>query len=102
MCTIIYLMLQSLSRRRRYVAAAAVNGKVYVIGGYDGQARLNAVECLDLSAEEPSWHSVAPMTQRRGLAGVTVYKGEVIFFGNTSNSCYLVERSMPYTIKLPV
>ena len=68
--------LQSLSRRRRYVAAAAVNGKVYVIGGYDGQARLNAVECLDLSAEDPSWHSVAPMTQRRGLAGVTVYKGE--------------------------
>ena len=57
------------------MAAASVNGKVYVIGGYDGQARLNAVECLDLSAEEPAWRSVAPMTQRRGLAGVTVYKG---------------------------
>ena len=52
-----------------------MHGKVYVIGGYDGQARLNAVECLDLSAEEPAWHSVSPMSQRRGLAGVTVYKG---------------------------
>lgn len=67
--------LPNLSRRRRYVAAAAVNGKVYVIGGYDGQARLNAVECLDLTVEEPAWRSVTPMTQRRGLAGVTVYKG---------------------------
>ena len=47
-----------------------------MIGGYDGQARLNAVECLDLSAEDPTWRSVASMTQRRGLAGVTVYKGE--------------------------
>ena len=54
-----------------------MNGKVYVIGGYDGQARLNNVECLDLSAVEPEWHSVAPMLHRRGLAGVTVYKGEI-------------------------
>lgn len=53
---------------------------MYVIGGYDGQARLNAVECLDLSAEEPTWRSVAPMSQRRGLAGVTVYKGEINSF----------------------
>ena len=53
---------------------------MYVVGGYDGQARLNAVECLDLSVEEPVWQSVTPMAQRRGLAGVTVYKGICIFY----------------------
>ena len=52
-----------------------MDGKVYVIGGYDGQSRLSTVECLDLSAEEPSWQQVASMAQRRGLAGVCVYKG---------------------------
>lgn len=64
-----------MTKRRRYVAAAALNGKVYVIGGYDGQSRLSTVECLDLSDDEPTWHTAASMTQRRGLAGVCVHKG---------------------------
>lgn len=64
--------LPNLSKRRRYVAAASVDGRVYVIGGYDGQSRLCTVECLDLSEEEPAWQLVAPMSQRRGLAGVCI------------------------------
>lgn len=47
-----------------------------MIGGYDGQSRLNTVECLDMSSEDPSWQSVASMTQRRGLAGVCVFNGK--------------------------
>ena len=66
---------QNLTKRRRYVAAASVDGKVYVIGGYDGQSRLSTVECLDLSAEDLHWQTVSSMSQRRGLAGVCVYKG---------------------------
>lgn len=73
--------LPNLSKRRRYVAAASVDGRVYVIGGYDGQSRLCTVECLDLSEEEPAWQLVAPMSQRRGLAGVCVYKGEIFVCG---------------------
>ena len=66
---------QNLSKRRRYVAAASLNGKCYIIGGYDGQSRLSLVECLDLTVEDPQWQSVSSMLQRRGLAGVCVYRG---------------------------
>lgn len=72
-------MLQNLSRRRRYVASEALNGKVYVIGGYDGQSRLSTVECLDLTSDEPVWKTVSSMQQRRGLAGVCIYKGNSWF-----------------------
>ena len=48
---------------------------MFVIGGYDGNSRLNTVECIDLSEEDLSWHNVAPMHQRRGLAGVCTYQG---------------------------
>lgn len=48
---------------------------MYIIGGYDGQSRLSLVECLDLSSDDPQWQSVSAMTQRRGLAGVCVYRG---------------------------
>ena len=68
------------------MAAASLNGKCYIIGGYDGQSRLSLVECLDLTVEDPQWQSVSSMSQRRGLAGVCVYRGislimvEVVFF----------------------
>ncbi|CAC5365929.1 KLHL12 [Mytilus coruscus] len=85
----------NLSKRRRYVAAASLNGKVYIIGGYDGQSRLSLVECLDLSSDDPQWQSVSTMTQRRGLAGVCVYRGEIYVCGgfdgysrHTSMECY--------------
>ncbi|KAL5015190.1 hypothetical protein ScPMuIL_009460 [Solemya velum] len=91
--------LANLTKRRRYVAAAALNGKVYVIGGYDGQSRLNTVECLDLSESEPTWHTTASMTQRRGLAGVFIFT-TLFFFsdrydGNTLLSS--VESYAPLT-----
>ena len=57
------------------MAAAAIKTKVYVLGGYDGTCRLNTVNCLDFSEDDPHWHTVAPMNQRRGLAGVCSYQG---------------------------
>ena len=68
--------LQAVSRKRRYVAAASIKARIYVIGGYDGTSRLNSVESIDTSEEEPQWQSVAPMHQRRGLAGVCTYQGK--------------------------
>jgi hypothetical protein len=67
---------QFMTKRRRYVAAASVKNRLYVIGGYDGQNRLNSVEVLDFSDDDPQWHTVAPMQHRRGLAGVCVYQGK--------------------------
>lgn len=57
------------------MAAAAIKTKVYAVGGYDGTCRLNAVICLDMADPDPQWQNVAPMHQRRGLAGVCTYQG---------------------------
>ena len=48
---------------------------MYVIGGYNGTARLSAVDCLDLGDGEARWQPVAPMHHRRGLAGACTYQG---------------------------
>jgi len=61
--------------KRRYVASASIRNRVYVIGGYNGTARLSAVDCLDLSDGEARWQPVAPMHHRRGLAGACTYQG---------------------------
>lgn len=65
-----------MTSRRRYVTAASIKTKVYVIGGYDGHVRLNTVDCLDLSDETPDWVTVASMHHRRGLAAACSYQGE--------------------------
>jgi len=71
--------LQRIPVKRRYVASASIKNRVYVIGGYNGTARLSAVDCLDLSDSEPHWQQVAPMHHRRGLAGACTYQGVSLF-----------------------
>ncbi|XP_070558637.1 kelch-like protein 12 [Ptychodera flava] len=70
--------LHNLSKKRRYVAAASLGNKLYIIGGFDGMSRLNTVEFLDYNNEDEGWNSVAPMNVRRGLAGVTIL-GDMIY-----------------------
>jgi len=67
--------LQRIPVKRRYVASSSIRNRVYVIGGYNGTARLSAVDCLDLSDSEALWQPVAPMHHRRGLAGACTYQG---------------------------
>ena len=55
---------------RRYVRVGVVNGIIYAIGGYDGSAHLNTVECFDPMTNV--WKPVASMASRRSSAGVTV------------------------------
>ncbi|CAG5129308.1 unnamed protein product [Candidula unifasciata] len=62
--------LPNLTRKRRYVSAASVSNKLYVVGGYDGHSRLSLVEKLDFTVEKLQWETVTSMHQRRGLAGI--------------------------------
>lgn len=73
--------LPRILRKRRYVAAASVKNKIYVIGGYDGTSRLNSVDCLDASENDPNWFPVAPMHHRRGLAGACNYQDFIYVCG---------------------
>ena len=48
---------------RSRVGVTVLAGRLYAIGGYDGQARLNTVEVYDPLSNE--WWDIAPMNSRR-------------------------------------
>lgn len=57
----------ALRSRRRHVGVACMGGKLYAVGGHDGNQHLNSVECYDPKASK--WEYVQPMkTLRRGIA----------------------------------
>ena len=56
-----------LRSRRRHVGVACLGGKLYAVGGHDGNQHLNSVECYDPKVGR--WEYVQPMkTLRRGIA----------------------------------
>ena len=62
-----------------------VNGIVYAIGGYDGSAHLNTVECFDPMTN--SWRTVASMASRRSSAGVAVLNDMLYVVGKSVQRC---------------
>lgn len=61
------------------LGAAALDGKLYVCGGYDGVTSLRSVECYDASTNQ--WKPVADMTRQRSAAGVTLFDGQLYSLG---------------------
>lgn len=56
---------------RSTVGVAVLNGRLYAVGGRDGSACLNSVECYDPNTNK--WTVNCPMLKRRG--GKTSYLG---------------------------
>ena len=59
-------MLTILFSRSR-VGVAVMQNRLYAIGGYNGQERLNTVEVFD--AESKKWSKVASMNCKRSAVG---------------------------------
>lgn len=53
------------------VGVAVVKRLLYAVGGYDGNCRLNTVECYN--PERDSWTLVASMNTNRSGAGILFY-----------------------------
>lgn len=84
-----------LRSRRRHVGVACLGGKLYAVGGHDGNQHLNSVECYDPKVGK--WEYVQPMkTLRRGIA-VGVLGGPMYAVGGLDDvNCYrTVERYDP-------
>lgn len=60
----------SMNHPRRYVAAAALDGLLYAVGGYDGFSVLDSVEVYDPKLDQ--WKRVANMTNARRHVAVGV------------------------------
>ncbi|CAF0724285.1 unnamed protein product [Rotaria sordida] len=62
-----WFYIAEMTTRRRHVGVCAVNGRVYAIGGHDGNVHLNSAEVFDPQTNR--WEPLAPMnTWRRGIA----------------------------------
>jgi hypothetical protein len=70
---------------RAYAGAAAVDGKIYVVGG-----RTERIPTYGFGANEmydpatDSWTQKAPMPSQRGLFGITVFEGKIYCIGGES------------------
>ena len=74
-----YVLDYDLLSLRSALGAAALGGKLYVCGGYDGVSSLNSVECYDPVVN--SWTMVASMRRHRSAAGVAVFCGQIYALG---------------------
>ena len=63
---------------RNNVAAAEINGQLYVVGGYQG-GYLDRLEVYDPASN--SWRTLAPMPLRRGCPAVAAFNGQLFVFG---------------------
>ena len=80
----------NMSTTRSYFAAAALQGKIYAIGGFDSNSSVkNTVEVHDPACTSPCpipWTAVASMpTARAGLAVIPV-DGKIYAIGGRNNS----------------
>ncbi|XP_072020805.1 kelch-like protein 18 isoform X2 [Amphiura filiformis] len=88
---------------RSRVGVTVLAGRLYAIGGYDGQARLNTVEVYDSRSND--WWDIAPMNSRRSALGVASLDGRVYACGGydgisslSSVECYDTETNRWYII----
>jgi len=65
-----------------------VNGIIYAVGGYDGSAHLNTMECFDPMTN--TWRTVASMASRRSSAGVAVLNDMLYVVGEWYNRYFLL------------
>ena len=71
----------SMSTARQSLAAAAIDGKLYVMGGYDGQNRLSSVERFDPVTN--AWEAVAPMSTARFCPAAAAIDGKLYVMGGS-------------------
>ena len=71
--------IAELNSRRRHVGVAALEGKIYAIGGHDGEQHLNTVECYDPMTNK--WELVEPMAMRRRGVAVGILGGPLYAVG---------------------
>jgi len=68
-----------MSTARSGVSVVTLFGRIYAIGGYDGQNVLETVECYDCAND--TWMPAPPMGQHRTGAAAVVYRERIMVAG---------------------
>ena len=58
---------------------AVLNGKIWVLGGYNGESYLRSVECY--CPKKNVWKMVAPMIKSRSIFNAAVVDGKLYAIG---------------------
>ena len=64
---------------RSVAGVTALNGRLYVIGGFDGHDYLKDVECYD--PQTNTWTLMQPLNRARSAACVTIMNGRLFVLG---------------------
>jgi uncharacterized repeat protein (TIGR01451 family) len=70
---------------RHGLAAVALDGKVYVLGGSNGSAAMDALEVYDPALN--SWHRKAPMPTPRVFLAAAAVNGRIYAIGGSPDCC---------------
>ncbi len=65
-------------------ALAAVDGRLYLFGGWDGQQIVNTVYSYD--PESDTWQAGTPMSSRRAFAAAVALEGRILLVGGTDGA----------------
>ena len=65
-------------------SAVVLNGRIYVVGGFDGEERLKSVECFT-PGPVVTWHHVADMLLPRSNFALSVVDGKILVCGGYSD-----------------
>ena len=79
-----YTTLAPMITARSGHATAVLDGKLFVMGGYNGGDRLSSVECLDLETGQRSY--MAPMSTAREHHGAVVLGGKIFVAGGSPSN----------------
>ncbi|CAI4222847.1 unnamed protein product [Auanema sp. JU1783] len=83
----IWIPVPEMIQPRRHVGVVGAHGKLYAIGGHDGQAHLATAEVFDPALG--CWKSVAPMkTSRRGIAAAAIDGAIYAVGGLDDHTCF--------------
>ena len=63
---------------------SCLNGRIYVVGGFDGEERLKSVECFT-PGPVVTWHQVADMEIPRSNFAMSVVEGKILVCGGYSD-----------------
>lgn len=74
----------SMPNLRMAYGAAAVNGKIYIAGGYDGTQYLNTLEVYDPATD--TWETKAPMNTPRAFLKLVEANGKLYAIGGTNEN----------------
>lgn len=76
--------------RRCYVSVCVFDGKIYAIGGHDGQNRLRSAEVF--TPETNQWTLLAEMSVSRSDASTCVVDGKIYVLGWSSHYYILSQK----------